>query len=170
MKNNWLERNSKNIDYIRLNAGLMTVDEINSFLNSTSVLSFVDQEKKLRYYKQPLNLNYSPDEIGQELGTYLEDSDEAKKINRIFDKLKDGEKVIYESNSGNTKTHFIIDSYYRMEDKSKDFSGMAIESQDIYPLIKFYLEKTGQKLVDDPNNPRNILETDADTGASEEWT
>ena len=47
---------------------------------------------------------------------------------------------------------------------------MAIESQDIYPLIKFYLEKTGQKLVDDPNNPRNILETDADTGASEEWT
>lgn len=170
MKNNWLEQNSKNKAYIRLNAGLMTIDEIDSFLNSTSVLSFIDKNKKLRYYKQPLNLQYSPDEIGQELGTYLEDADEARRENQIFDKLKAGEKVIYKNNLGNTKTHFVIDSYHRIEDKNQNFAGMAIESKDIYPLIGFYLKETGQKLVNDPDNNASIPETDADTGASEEWT
>ena len=170
LKNNWLEQNSKNKDYIRLNAGLMTIDEIDSFLNSMSALAFVDQNKKLRYYKQPLNLQYSPDEVGQELGTYLEDEDEAKRENQIFAELKAGKRVIYQNNSGNTKTHFVIDSYHRIEDKNQKFAGMAIESQDIYPLIEFYLKETGQKLVDDPDNNVIIPETDTDTGASEEWT
>lgn len=170
LKNNWLEQNSKNKDYIRLNAGLMTISEIDNFLNSTSVLSFVDQNRKLRYYKQPINLHYSPDEIGQELGSYLEDADEARKITQIFDELQNGKKVIYQGNLENTKTHFVVDSYHRIEDKNKQFVGMAIESQDIYPLVEFYLKETGQKLVNDPDNNIDLPETDADTGASEEWT
>lgn len=170
MKNNWLEQNSNNKDYIRLNAGLMTVNEIDNFLNSTSVLSFIDQNKKLRYYKQPVNLHYSPDEIGQEFGTYLEDYDEAEKLNKIFTSLKNGQKTIYENNLGNSKTHFVVDSYHRIEDENKKFAGVIVESQDIYPLIEFYLRETGQKLVNDSDNEVNVLETDTDTGASEEWT
>lgn len=170
MKNNWLEQNSKNKDYIRLNAGLMTISEIDNFLNSTSVLSFVDQNRKLRYYKQPVNLHYSPNEIGQELGSYMEDIDEARKVKQIFDELQNGKKVIYQGNLENTKTHFVVDSYHRIEDKDKQFVGMAIESQDIYPLVEFYLKETGQKLVNDPDNNIDLPETDADTGASEEWT
>lgn len=170
MKENWLKQNSTNKDYVHLNAGLMKASEIDEFLNSTSVLSFIDKKKKLRYYKQPLNLHYSPDEIGQELGSYLEDEDEAKKEGQIFDQLKAGKTVMYKNNPGNTKTHFVVDTYQRIEDKNKNFAGVAVESQDIYPLIEFYLKETGQKLVSDHENLVDLPDTDADTGASEEWT
>ncbi|MBP2058071.1 DUF438 domain-containing protein [Lactobacillus colini] len=170
MKDNWLEQNSNNKDYIRLNAGLMTINEIDNFLNSTSVLSFVDSDKRLHYYKQPVNLNYSPDEIGQEFGTYLQDPDKVNEANKIFAELKAGKKVIYKGNSGNTKKHFVVDSYYRIEDQDSHFAGIGIESQDIYPLVKFYLRATGQSLVDDPDNEVDIPEVDTSTGASEEWT
>lgn len=170
MKDNWLKQNSTNKDYVRLNAGLMKVSEIDEFLNSTSVLSFVDNEKRLRYYKQPLNLHYSPDEIGQKLGSYLKDPDQAKKQEQIFDQLQAGKKVIYQNNPGNTKQHFVVDSYRRIENENKEFAGMALESQNIYPLIEFYLKETGQKLVADPESLVDLPDTDTDTGASEEWT
>lgn len=44
--------------------------------------------------------------------------------------------------------------------------------QDSYPLVEYYLKETGQKLIDDPDNPngevyRKNQKIDAESGASE---
>ena len=51
-------------------------------------------------------------------------------------------------------------------------AGINETVQDIYPLVEYYLKETGQKLVDDSNNPKGDIyrknqKIDTESGASE---
>lgn len=177
MTEKWLDQEQKRksvvnvTDYIKLSAGLVQVRQLNELIEASNLVSFINNKKKLLYYKQPLNLKYTPPEIGQEWNSYLTDDEMRKDLNTTFTELKNSKKEkVYLANRDNTKTHFLVDTYKKVTDRNGNFSGVLQESQDIYPLVEFYLKETGQKLVNDPNNNVSIPETDADTGASEEWT
>lgn len=177
MTKKWLDQQQENkkmasdTDYIRLNAGIFQVSQLDEIFSASSVLAFINKEKDLLYYKQPLNLKYTPPQVGQKWNSYLLDDDLKEKLNHTFLELRDNKaKKVYMTNPDNTKDHFVVDTYTRIEDKSGNFDGILQESQDIYPLVELYLQKTGQKLVNDLKNKVDLPETDADTGASEEWT
>lgn len=177
MTKKWLDQQQENkemasdTDYIRLNAGIFQIRQLDEIFSASSVLAFINKEKNLVYYKQPLNLKYTPPQVGQKWNSYLIDDDLKRKLDNVFTNLKDNKSTrVYVTSPDNTKEHFVVDTYTQVKDKTGNFSGVLQESQDIYPLIKLYLKETGQKLVDDPDNNVNIPETDTDSGASEEWT
>lgn len=166
---NWLKKASQlkgiisNNDYIRLNAGILSVNQINELLASyPGNLFFYGTHGHFLYYKQLVDMNYDPKELGHEIN----ETD-------IFTTLKSGiKKEIIIPDQTNSLTRFVIDKYKSVFDKEHQFAGVVETVEDIYPLVKYYLEETGQKLVDDPtsnkgNQYRQNAETDAETGSSE---
>ena len=107
-------------------------------------------------------MHYDPVELGHK----TIDSD-------IFATLKSGSKKrIIVSDQTNSLTRFVIDEYKNVFNKEHQFAGVVETVQDIYPLVEYYLQETGQKLVPDPDNNKGKVyhqnaETDAETGASE---
>ena len=142
---------ANNDDYVKLNTGLMRVSDLNNYLSSfpSNLLAF-NKLGEFTYYKQ-----------------------EKKQLEEVFHKLSTGrEKEFRFADQTNTQKRFMVDSYRAVFDKNHQFSGINESIQDIYPLVEYYLKETGQKLVDDPNNPngevyRKNQEIDAESGASE---
>ena len=81
-------------------------------------------------------------------------------------------KELHFADQTNTQKRFMVDSYRAIYDKAHRFIGINESIQDIYPLVEYYLKETGQKLINDPDNPngevyRNNQQIDAESGASE---
>lgn len=113
MTEKWLDQEQKRksvvnvTDYIKLSAGLVQVRQLNELIEASNLVSFINNKKKLLYYKQPLNLKYTPPEIGQEWNSYLTDDEMRKDLNTTFTELKNSKKEkVYLANRDNTKTHF----------------------------------------------------------------
>lgn len=166
---NWLKKASRlksvitNNAYFRLNAGILSLEQINELLASyPGNLFFYGKDGHFLYYKQLVDMHYDPVELGHK----TIDSD-------IFATLKSGSKKrIIVPDQTNSLTRFVIDEYKSVYNKDHQFSGVVETVQDIYPLVEYYLQKTGQKLVIDPDSNNGKLyrknaETDAETGASE---
>lgn len=177
MDENWIENSQKaasNEDYVRLNAGLMSVAELNNYLASfpASLLAF-NNEGKFIYYKQLAGMNYTPPELGEKMTVLGKTENEKKQLKNIFDVLSSGkERELRFADTTNTQKRFVVDTYRSIYDKGHKFAGINESIQDIYPLVEYYLKETGQKLVDDPDNPngevyRNNQKIDAESGASE---
>ena len=177
MNENWKEKLAKaanNDDYVKLNAGLMRVSDLNNYLSSFSsnLLAF-NKLGEFLYYKQLPGMNYNPPELGKNITSLGKTEQEKKQLEEIFHKLSTGEeKELQFSDQNNTQTRFMVDRYRAIFDKNHQFAGINESIQDIYPLVEYYLKETGQKLVDDPNNPngevyRKNQEIDAESGASE---
>ena len=177
MNENWTE-NYKNAaqgnDYVRLNAGLMKVKDLDNYLSSfpSSLLSF-NKTGEFTYYKQLPGMNYNPPELGENITALGQTENEKKQLTEIFHKLSTGEeKELHFVDQTNTQTRFMVDTYRAIFDKDHQFAGINETVQDIYPLVEYYLKETGQKLVDDPNNPKGDIyrknqKIDAESGASE---
>ncbi|QNQ81308.1 PAS domain-containing protein [Lactobacillus sp. PV034] len=166
---NWLKKASQlkgiinNNAYIRLNAGILSVNQINELLASyPGTIFFYGSHGHFLYYKQLIDMNYDPKELGHK----IIESD-------ILATLKSGtKKEIIIPDQTNSLTRFVIDKYKGVFDKEHKFAGVVETVEDIYPLVEYYLKETGQKLVDDPTSKQGAqyhqnAETDAETGASE---
>ena len=165
---NWLKKASRlksvitGNAYLRLNAGILSLEQINELLASyPGNLFFYGRHGYFLYYKQLVDMHYDPVELGHK----TIDSD-------IFATLKSGSKKrIIVPDHTNSLTRFVIDEYKSVYNKSHQFAGVVETVQDIYPLVEYYLQETGQKLVPDPDNKGKVYhqnaETDAETGASE---
>ena len=72
--------------------------------------------------------------------------------------------------TGNLK-QLVLHYYKRVEDDEGNYAGIYEWVQDLYPLVKYFCETTGQKLVVDPDATtgatyRRNSDPDAQTGAS----
>lgn len=158
-------------DYLKLHAGIVKISNLQDYLASSNLNSFVDKNQKLIFYRQSRKLIYTPPELGEKWGSYFEDEERKKQYQDIFTKLSaNPNNEVLVADEDNTKTHFIVSRYKASQTKEGNFNGILEEREDIYPLIELYLQKTGQKLVNDKDNSNSLPETDADTGASEMWT
>lgn len=153
---------------IKLNAGNLSSNQVNELLASLpGQFAFFDEEGHFKYYKQRLDMNYWPPELGKKIQEIdLENAADA------FEQVEKGKKEVHFPADNNSLHRFFVDTYRKAEDKDHNFAGMTRQIQDIYPLVEYYLKETGQKLVNDPDNPngenyRNQDEIDSLTGASE---
>lgn len=158
-------------DYLKLHAGIVKISDLQDYLANSNLNSFIDKNQKLIFYRQSRKLVYTPPELGEKWGSYFEDRKLQKDYQKMFDRLQENlQDEIFLADEDNTKTHFIVSRYKASQTKDGIFNGILEEKEDIYPLVKLYLQKTGQKLINDEDNKNSLPETDADTGASEMWT
>lgn len=184
----WLEKAAKKVhaaegsDYVKLDAGLMTVDQLNWMLRSTiGELTFVDDNNQFLWYNRPTDPNYkmkakrTPDQVGDTMGAVHPNVGdvipEAKKVVHALRTKQDGHDDVYMPvPTGNLK-ELVLHYYKRVEDDKGNYAGIYEWVQDLYPLVKYFCETTGQKLVVDPDATtgatyRRNSDPDAKTGAS----
>lgn len=186
----WLDKAAKKVnaaegnDYVKLDAGLMTVNQLNWMLRNTiGEMTFVDDNNQLLWYNRPIDPNYKmlasrkPSDIGNGIGRChpKQATATAKKVTHALRTQPDGhDEVEMPVPNGNLKK-LIYHRYKRVEDDEGNYAGTYEWVQDIYPLVKYFCETTGQKLVIDPDATtgatyRKNSDPDAVSGASSKET
>ncbi|WP_338212337.1 PAS domain-containing protein [Lactobacillus juensis] len=169
-------------DYVKLDSGLLTVNQINWMLRNTiGELTFVDDNNQFLWYNRPVDPNVKmkakrvPAQVGNTMGEVHPDVrdviPEAKKVVHALRTKEGGHDTVYMPvPTGNLK-ELVLHYYKRVEDDEGNYAGIYEWVQDLYPLVKYFCETTGQKLVVDPDATtgatyRRNSEPDAKTGAS----
>lgn len=148
-KTNAVEGNT----YVKLNRGILTVDQLNYFLNSMPMeLTYADSNNQFLYYNHMLDAEDMfasrwPEQVGSPLGechpenTY---SGVSWVIQQLRNKKEDIVKV-------HVPTHgpdkFVVHNYQAIRDEDGNYLGINEYVQDIKPIIDWYLEQTGQQLT-----------------------
>lgn len=155
-------------DYVKLDAGLLTVNQLNWMLRNTiGEMTFVDDNNQFLWYNRPQDPNYKmkagrkPEQVGDTMAAVHPDvrdviPDAKKVVHALRTKEKGHDTVYMPVPTGNLK-ELILHYYKRVEDEKGNYVGIYEWVQDLYPLVKYFCETTGQKLVVDP---------DATTGAT----
>lgn len=159
----WLEQASakmkaaKGSDYVELNRGLLTVDQLNYFLASMPMeLTYADHNNQFLYYNKTMEAGEmlaarTSDQVGNSLADCHPES-----------ALKSAEWVIQQLRSGatdcvrvhvpkNVPEKYIVHNYQAMHDENGNYMGINEYIQDLKPVIEWYLEQTGQELVGGKN-------------------
>ncbi|MUO32208.1 NAD(P)H-dependent oxidoreductase [Enterococcus gallinarum] len=177
----WLEKAAEAVGavsgntYVQLNRGLLTVDQINYFLDSMPMeLTFADSNNQFLYY----NLRQEAHEmlaarVPGQVGNPLANCHPEKSYKNV-------EWVIQQLRSGATdavRVHvpkqvpekYIVHNYQAMHDENGEYAGINEYILDFKPIIEWYLQQTGQKLVgnEDAVSSASVHEnSDAVTSAS----
>lgn len=164
----WLEKAAKKVnaaegdDYVKLDAGLLTVKQIDQMLKRAfGELTFVDENNQFLWYNRTTNDNKqmlagrTPDQVGDTMGNvhpHVRDViPQAKKVvYALRNKVGGHDEVMMPVPFGN-RHKMILHDYKRVEDEDGNYMGIYEWVQDLYPFVKYFCETTGQKLVDDPD-------------------
>ena len=164
----WLDKASKKThaatgdDYVKLDSGLLTVNQINWMLRNTiGELTFVDDNNQFLWYNRPVDPNVKmkakrvPAQVGNTMGEVHPDVrnviPEAKKVVHALRTKEGGHDTVYMPvPTGNLK-QLVLHYYKRVEDDEGNYAGIYEWVQDLYPLVKYFCKTTGQKLVVDPD-------------------
>lgn len=184
----WLDKAAKKVnaaegdDYVKLDSGLLTVNQLNWMLQNTiGELTFVDDNNQFLWYNRPKDPNYKmkakrvPSQVGDTMKAIHPDVRDvipnAKKVVHALRTKEAGHDDVYMPvPTGNLK-ELVLHYYKRVEDDKGNYVGIYEWVQDLYPLVKYFCETTGQKLVVDPDATtgatyRRNSDPDAATGAS----
>lgn len=168
----WLEQAAEKVNavegdtYVKLDRGLLTVDQLNIFLNSMPLeLTFADENNQFLYY----NRNAEPEEMlakrwPAQVGNPLAKCHPPKthkNVSWVLNQLRTGKQDIVKVN---VPTHgpdkFVVHHYQAMRDGEGNYRGINEYILDLQPVIDWYLKQTGQTLVGAPK-------ADAVSGASQ---
>lgn len=184
----WLDKAAKKThaakgdDYVKLDSGLLTVNQINWMLRNTiGEMTFVDDNNQFLWYNRPTNPNEKmkakrvPAQVGNTMESVHPNVREvipnAKKVVHALRTKQDGHDDVYMPGPNGNLKKLVLNYYKRVEDDNGDYAGIYEWIQDLYPLVKYFCETTGQKLVVDPDATtgatyRRNSDPDAKTGAS----
>lgn len=162
-------------DYVKLDRGILTVDQLNMFLRSMPMeLTYADDNNQFLYYNRvrmgdDMLASRYEHQVGFSLAECHPES-----------ALKGAEYVIQQLRSGQTDvlripiTHhgpdkYVVHNYQAMYYENGDYAGINEYILDFKPIVDFYLQKTGQSLVGggDTSSGASDAGTDADSGASD---
>jgi NAD(P)H-dependent FMN reductase len=176
----WVEKAAKitnaasGKDYVKLDAGVLTVDQINWFLKSIPAeLTYVDDNNQFLYYnhKAPASKMFAsrtPQQPGSPMSVVHPD------VRNVHDHVK---QVVHTLRTGKTdlfqlaepvdkkNVKWVVNNYQAIHDDENVYRGINEIVFDFWPVVKKYLEMTGQKLVDDPNSK---VDANANASAKEE--
>ena len=176
--------------YVKLDRGLLTVNQLNWFLNTMPVeLTFADDNNQFIYYNRmdenPKDMlaPRQPKQVGDPLES-VHPKRALKGVKHVVHTLRTGETDLVSMpvpfiNKVNEK--HVMHYYKAMHDEDGRYRGINEWVVDIWPVVESYLKMTGQKLVADENakldatsgasekkeEPVATPETDATSGASE---
>lgn len=168
----WVVETSKKVnaakgsDYVELDQGLMTVDQIDAVFNCLPLeLITIDKEDRYVYCnneipKKKLLSPRWPEKLGQTL-TEVHKSSSMPHVQAIMDYAKTGKtyRLIRPSDEV-----YMVASFKDMRDKNGNYAGVTEWIVDLLPIINRYLEQTGQKLVPDETKTT----ADVSSGASKQ--
>ncbi|KRK97861.1 flavoprotein [Secundilactobacillus odoratitofui DSM 19909 = JCM 15043] len=160
-------------DYVKLDRGLLTVDQLNWFLNSMAgELTYADDNNQFIYYNKNADAAHmlaprTPDQVGDP----LEDVHPARvveHVKQVIYALRTGQSDVVSMPAQQGPNQHVMHYYRAMRDENRRYRGVNELVIDIMPILKYYLAATGQKLVKDPDaTPISpITGLDAVTGAS----
>lgn len=160
---NWVEDAAevtdaaKNDDYVQLDRGVLTVNQINNMMKHLPLeVTLADENSQFLYYnyrEEPEDMlaARAPKQVGDAL-TAGHPEEAQKNMQRALDLFYAGEETFFQrhANSDN-EDEFVVITYQAVYDENGDYRGITQYAQDIQPTIDFYLEQTGMKLVEDPD-------------------
>ena len=155
----WLEQAAAKVnaaegnDYVKLDRGLLTVDQLNYFLSSMPMeLTYADHNNQFLYYNKTMEAgdmlaSRTPGQVGNPLAKCHPEA-----------AFKNVEWVIQQLRSGATdcvRVHvpkqvpekYIVHNYQAMHDENGEYMGINEFIWDLKPTIDWYLKQTGQQLV-----------------------
>lgn len=155
----WVEQAAKKTNaisgdtYVELNRGILTVDQINHFLNSMPMeLTFSDSNNQFLYYnyhkeKEDMLAGRHPSQVGNPLAKCHPEA-AYKNVQWVISKLRSREMDVFRVKvPSNDPDKFTVHNYQAMRDEDGVFLGINEYVQDLKPIIDWYLEQTGQELV-----------------------
>jgi len=154
--------------YVKLDCGLLTVDQLNYLLKSIPIeLTYVDENNQFLYYNRVASAgemlgSRSPEQVGDSLfDLHPKLAIVSEQVKQVVSSLRDGETKLV-SKIAPTKDDRKIAHYYQaMHDDEHNYKGINEMTVDLAPVIADYLRATGQKLVPDPSK------VDVTSGASQ---
>lgn len=172
--------------YVKLDRGVLTVDQLNYFLNSMPMeLTYADDNNQFIYYNHnapasKMLASRTPAQAGDPLSE-VHPGRAVEHVKQVIYALRNGSDLVGMPVPGNGPDKHIMHYYKAMRDENGRYRGVNEWVLDIMPIIKYYLAVTGQKMVDDPaakkmgpifgldgiTGASEKPSTDADTGASE---
>ena len=178
----WVEKAAKLVgaaegnDYVKLDRGILTVNQLNMFLRSMPMeLTYADDNNQFLYYNRVLmGDDMLASRYEHQVGFSLAECHPERA-------RKGAEAIIQQMRAGNTDiiripiTHhgpdkYVVHNYQAMYYDNGDYAGINEYILDFKPIVDFYLEKTGQKLVQTSDATTGASSsnhsTDATTGAS----
>lgn len=167
----WLEQASEKVKavegntYVKLDRGLLTVEQLNSFLNSMPMeLTFMDSNNQFLYYNyhmaaEEMLASTHPSQVGSPIAK-LHPAGGHERVEMLIQQLRSGK---IDSFPIHVPTHgadrFVVHNYKAIRDKTGDYLGVNEYVLDLQPTIDWYLTQTNQELVGGPS-------VDAVSGAS----
>lgn len=155
----WVEQASAKVgaaegkDYVKLDRGVLTVDQLNYFLNSMPMeLTFADHNNQFLYYNRHKDSDEMfakrvPGQAGNPLAkchppkTY-------KNVTWVINQLRTGQQDLVQVH---VPTHgpdkYVVHNYQAMRDQDGNYMGINEFILDLKPTIDWYLKQTGQELV-----------------------
>lgn len=139
--------------YVKLDRGILTVDQLNYFLNSMPLeLTYADSNNQFLYYNrmyeaEDMLASRTPDQVGSPLGE-CHPENTFTGVSWVIQQLRTGKQdrvTVHVPTHGPDK--FVVHSYQAMRDEDGNYVGVNEFVQDIKPLIDWYLEQTGQELT-----------------------
>lgn len=155
--------------YVKLNRGILTVDQLNYFLNSMPLeLTYADSNNQFLYYNytkeaEDMLADRTPSQVGCPLANgHSERAHQG--IAWVVQQLRTGKQdVIRVPVPTNDPDKFVVHSYKAMRDDDGNYAGINEYVQDLQPTIDWYLEQTGQELtrgnVDATSGATNKVDT-----------
>ena len=157
----WVEQAAEKVNavegdaYVKLNRGLLTVDQIDALLDSIPLeFSYIDQNNQFLYYNKGKEVSEmvassNPESVGQPLGS-LHPEQITNYAKMIVQQLRaDDTDVVRIGHPAAGGEKFLVHSYQRIQDEEKNYMGVNEHAVDLKPIINWYLKQTKQKLVAD---------------------
>lgn len=160
-------------DYVKLDRGLLTVDQLNWFLNSMAgELTYADDNNQFIYYNHNADASQmlaprTPDQAGSSLQN-VHPARVVEHVKQVIYALRTGKTDVVSMPAQQGPNQHVMHYYRAMRDENRRYRGVNELVIDIMPMIDYYLKATGQKLVADPDaKPFSpITGLDGITGAS----
>lgn len=172
---NWVDHAAKRMGaatgdtYLELNRGILTVNQLNHFLNSMPMeLNIFDSNNQFLYYNKQTDDKFVErrhSDVGKPAGALYSESKHVH-LSGIISKLRTGEIDSHREHvPTNNPYEFVVHTYKALRDARGKFLGINKYVRDLQPIVDWYLKETGQALV--PKQADVSDAVDAISGASE---
>jgi len=154
----WVEQAAEKVNavegdtYVRLNRGVLTVNQLNYFLASMPMeLTYADDNNQFLYYNytkedKDMLASRHPSQVGNPLA-FCHPEKALKGVNWVVQQLRSGAQDcvrVHVPTHGPDK--YVVHNYQAMFDDNGNYAGVNEYILDFKPIIDWYLKQTGQTL------------------------
>lgn len=154
----WVEQAAAKVNavegdtYVKLNRGVLTVDQINMLLESMPMeITYADSNNQFLYYNmvKPASEMLAKRVPGQ-VGNPLADCHPPKSLKNVewvIQTLRSGQQDVVRVHVPKHADKYVVHNYQAIKDTDGQYMGINEYILDFKPIVEWYLKQTGQELV-----------------------